>query len=786
MCIIKNKTNQKVSGDNKGNMVGRDLIETQNAIFADEIKGLTIIENFYNTPIEETKKYYSDEYKNYINSFQELENYLFGFLFPKMVGKYDFSGDYLKFGKLLLNWIMGSNYFPIKEYENFCKVLAQTYNIPTDDIILKRWEAFGKYFSSDISSCVEIYENILKDIDNLVCPSDFIDDILIDGRNILTEAEQLNNRVFVKNPFQKEIDKHGRKLATPIYDRIKTDIYEKTLKDSFNIETKGQNTIIYGSNLSITLNEIQNLIYNTVFYGSITHTKLCREVISNIMYAYSKIYENENFYKLTLTMLALSGEFKEYQKLCLYLGNTFNFWYLPDFINEIFSLVDKTLDYKKISYNNFIYGFYGKYLDDDNFLELQDDIFKYLTDIDNININLTSNIFRNIKTNIHRNQCSEELFDIFNIYISKKYARYYIDIAPILNNIDIDNMSSKEYKKYIDIVYKISKKSEDINLNMSIAKILRKGLYTTKFTKYINDKKIMELISFEDDLQNNNQFLINMINDYNIRYEQKEKETNTVYCYNNSYSLSREYFIEMSSNEQSVSLIKDSYLSLVEKVLNSENQTNTYKLIQLKNLLLISSIEYYSCLKKEILSILNNMKYGKGKESRFINCFNYEEVDNIEIDFFKDTIKAFLNDYIDLNKIITMCFENNFNSKVSLPSVVYCLKIIGNSNKEDELILNNIYYFYIGTSQTDSSMKLEMMSLLNIFSNTKFEQEALEIIEKFSVNCTFEVAKKIINIISEFDFEKTIIILKNLKESNNYNIRKMVYNFESKQEDKQS
>lgn len=778
MCIIKNKTSQKISGDNYGKIAGRDI----NEIYEDNRKYVTIVEKVYNIPAENNKKYYSEEYKNYINSFEELNDYLFGFIFPKLSKKYEFSGNYLLFAKEILDWIMGIAEFPLKKYKLFCQELTRIYSIDKEDIILKRWEAIGYYFSSNINECANIYNKILENIESIEGPNELIDDILIDGRNILIEQEQLNNRIILDNSFQKEIKKHGRKLTMPIYDRIKADCYEKTIKDTFNIDTKGQNMVMFGSSLNSILNEIQNLIYNTIFYGSITHLKLCREVISNVMYSYSKIYENEEFYKITLKMLALSGEYKEYRKLCLYLGDSFNFWYSKDFINEIISLKNKTLDYKKINYNNFIYGFYGKYLNDKDYTELEQGVLEYLRNIENANVNLVPEILKNIKTNLTRTNLISEVLDIFKMIINNKYARYFHDMANILNNIDLDNIGLKVYKKYTEIVYKLSSESGDVNLNMSIAKILNKGKYITKFYKYKKDLKIKELITFEKDISDDYAFFEKMISDYEKRYNEKEAKPEVVVEYDVSYRLSRKYFENVFENKNIVSLIEERYLPLILNIFQSENQTNRFKLEQLKNLLYISSVDNYAFMKGKIVNIIKNMKYGFGKENQFVNCLNYIETTNYEIDLYIDLIKSLLKEDKDLYTIITICFENYFDNKISLPLIIDCLKVVGFVKKTDEVILNQIYCFYISVSEKDYVSKLETINLLSLFADTKYENKVLNILEKFSVSCTFNMAQKIINTICEYDINKVNKILDNLKNNENINVRLMVKKYEDRYE----
>lgn len=775
MCIIKNRNKQKISGDNYGNIAGENIIEKN---YSDNRKYVSII-NFFcdDIPQKNNEKYYSVEYKQYMNSFKELDGYLLNLVVENSNNKYDFSGNYLKFSKGILDWIMGISKFPIEGYKLFCKELIQNYKIEETDIILKRWEAFEYYFSSNITKSLDIYYNILENIEKLECQYEIIDDILIDGRNILIEEEQLKNKISFNNPFQEEIEKHTRKLTMSIYDRIKKNCYEKALKDTFITDTKGANTTIYLTSLDYIFNEIQELVFITIFYGSITHLKTCREVIANIMYSYSKIYDEERFYEITLKMLALSGNYKEYQKLCLYLGDSIDFWYSQKFINEIIDLKNETLDYKKINYDNFIYGFYGKYLCDDGYEELEQKIFGYLRNIEKANVNLIHEILKSINTNIFRTSRIKELLEIFEMFIKKKYFRYFHEISKILNNINIDDLEIKSYKKYVKVVYNLSKISTDVNLNVSIAKILNNSKCSIRFKKYKKDSKVKKLMEFDKNMCDDFKFLEEMIDDYEKRYYQKEKNPQIIIEYSTIYRLSIKYFVDSSKNEKIIGLIEERYLPLILKIVESENQTNNFKIEQLKNLLYISSIDDYSYMQDEIINIINRIKFGFGKENQFINTNNYIEANEYEIKLYVILINSLIKEENNLNSIIITFFEKYLDNKISTTSIIECLKTIGNIKKYDECVINQIYCFYIYISEKKCVSDLEKLELLNVFFDTKYEAKAIKILERYSRKCTYGVAKKIINIIQKYDNYKTKSILENLKENDNFNVRLLVKNY---------
>ena len=772
MCLI-NKINQKINGNNNGIIAGRDIF----LMLDNNDKMIEYLLPIFKSNNEEERDYI-EEYANYINSFKELEDYIYSFIFSNVEKKYNFSGNYLLFAKSLLNWIMGLEDFPIKKYNKFCEELKRIYKINKKDILIKRWDAFGKFFTSNISESVNIYNNILSEIDKLNCSPSFLDDMLIDGRNILSESEQIKNRFVSENPFQKEIEKHNRKLTMPIYDRLKADCYESVLRDTFAIETKEENTIMFGNRLNIVLNDIQSLIFNTVFYGSITHMRLCRRVIANVMYSYSKIYKNEKFYEITLKMLALSGMYNEYKKLCLYLGDSFKFWYSKEFIDDIFNLMNRVLEHENIGYKNFIYGFYGKYLSDEKYNEVEESIKSYLEEIDTININITHEIFRNIKFNIMRSSRKLEIMCIFEKYISKNYFRFCQEMSNILNNMDIKEINEEVYEKYVKIVEEILIADKNVNLNMAIAKILQKNINEEKFKKYREKPAIKELLLFEKEVIDNYSFLSKMIENYKDVYIEKEKKPNIIRISDINYILSREFFIDVCNDEKIVKLIEDEYISLVGNILESEKQTNTFKLKQLKNLLYISSIDKYKKNNNKIREILKKIKFGFGRENEIINAINYEEVKDSELETYINLINLFMNQESDFAEAITIYIEEFLENNISLETIIDFFEVIGKSKKDNENVLNQIYSLYLVIVSKDYLSKIQVMDLLRIFVNTKFENKILKRIELMSVGCTYDIAKKILQNLREYDYEKIIPILNNLKRNMNINVRMLTENYE--------
>jgi len=184
--------------------------------------------------------------------------------------------------------------------------------------------------------------------------------------------ENTQNKYSLDNKFQKILDSNKHKLSYPDIDRIKSEIFENVSKHIFNNKNKSKYTTIYGIGLEECFSKIQNLI----FYGSITHLKLVRELISNIMYMYADTFEDEEFYNLTFRMLFLSGEFKKYRNLYNKIKLTYSFVISSNFIETIAESRKVLFKFEHDENNIFLFDIYGRYINDDYQINLINNAFK--------------------------------------------------------------------------------------------------------------------------------------------------------------------------------------------------------------------------------------------------------------------------------------------------------------------------------------------------------------------------------------------------------------------------
>lgn len=669
--------------------------------------------------------------------------------------------------------MVGDSILSLEDVKNFQKDIALDFDIKDEDIIAKRWKAMEKYFENNLEECVRIYREILERvrIENQI-EQYFKDDILIDGRNIERQNESSQNKYMVENEFQKEINKNKHKLANPIYDRIKTNIYETMNKNIFKYKSKGKNTVMFGFGLESICNEIQNLIYLTVFYGSITHFNLCRKLIAEVLYLYAETFEDESLYGNALKLLALSNNFKEFEQLFNWLKNKTSYIYSEEFINQILKQENSVLEVYKEEYCCLIYKVYGKYLSEENFSKLEGFLIERLKISDNLNIEKSARLLNVLKYNIGRFNNKFEILNVLFNYIEKKYVRFYTGIVEILNVLDICELQQEEYDLLVKIIDRLIPEFKKYSLN--ILGLLIDCKIKEKHTKY-------DAIIFENESgaalynitsgENNYDIVKYIIDDFEQKANQREKQP-AVFCgYLTEYTIGRDSFAE--DNYTNIeTLILEKYIPLVKNILSSVNQTRYEKIRQMKILAYLLLENYNEKYIKLISDVITNIDMSspdgqyfkkKSEEDLYINLYMLE----------------FLIGKKSQDDIINVFYDKILKSDANILEVLECFDII-----EEKLVIteNNMQkqlyfiFLYCYNKNFDIEVKCASYALAKILLKTSAKELILNLIKENSKKCMFDESKEIIRIISDnevIEDEQKTEIKELLLQNNNYNIRKI-------------
>lgn len=721
---------------------------------------------------------YNEFFKNYINKFDELDNYAYNSVFPYFKDKkYEFTSIPLVLGKKMIDWVFGLCEFPNKELFNFYSIIKSEFDFCDDSTICKRWDANFAYFNHNLNLASKKYDELF---DFAIKTNDFpvwyLDDICIDGRNILHQYENTINKYTFDNRYQQRLDKNKHKLSYPDIDRIMSEIFNDLSKTIFDNKTKSKHTVIYGIGLENCFKQIQQLLYLTVFYGSITHMRLIRELISNIMYMYAETFEDENFYKLTLKMLFLSGEFKKYRNLYNKIKLKYCFVNSEEFINSLIEVRKSLFKFELDKNNIFLYDIYGRYINDLLFDELTADIYSII-DIDKeYQINIISDAFKTIGNNILRNKKISELLDLLVIYFKKEYSRFYIDFGKIVNEIRVEELSESDFNSFQFIIDSLIKNKEHINFDFSdcIIKIKQRKPKIKKYDKLFNNNDSTENILYNVEIRDNElEAIKSIVNIYRQRHEEREKNPGVFVGYWNDYNIGTSIFSSERYKDENKNFILNKYLPLAKEIITSKNEILYEKIRHIRLLAHLLMIEKDEKIINDIYLMIHSSIeiHNPHKSFDFENIHHKDKTDLIVNVMMCDVI---LNK-IEYDEVLNRYIEMAINNYDNIEEILNCVEIINEylKPKTKSIIEKQYVLFNICYKIDDIDIRNKTVILSDIFIGVdKYQDQILNILKQRIENITFEECKGYLNLIRKQENRNLFNdIISALKNNRNYYIK---------------
>lgn len=659
------------------------------------------------------KKEYNGVSKEFLNSFDSLKDYLYCRYYSKSYEEF-FKKDFnvkdkkLSFCIDLMDWIMGTKKFPINRLKDFyinCDTNLLSCNL---DILKMRWEALYYFFNGNLNRSKEIYLKIKREKEFKKIDEWIKDDILIDGRNILIRIEN-NSFKFLENVFQLEIEKSNHNINYPSADRLKCDLYENVIKHIFDYQNKSKYTQIYGVGLQYILNSVQDLIYITITYGSITHLLLIRKIIAEIMSVYANCYGDELFYKLTLREKILNADFKDYKKIYEKIKLTYRFVESKEFIDEILNLEKSLLKYNLNEYYTFIFDVYGRYLDDVIFEKYENKILNIICGRKRSYI--ISSALKTIPSNIDRFRNKEKLFNILLKFICSKHRKYFNEIETIISNTKFSELTKNEQDIFITLVEQcyLTKEIDIIEPAIEIKNsrkiktfddiLLKKDTTGNLFYNLSKNKSI-------DSLQY-------IIKELTRRAEERENNPSTHHGYGVNYTIGSDFFESKKNNKEIFNIINNDIFPLACLILHSKNQYAIEKIKMLKTLayIYLKDTNY----KKTIMDITNEIEF----ECPNMDFAIYKSKNNIKVYII---LFEYLNQKITLFDLVSRYLFMAIEESELLIDISDALIIINKykviSNKK---CINIVYSIYsLGINSEDLDIRKSSIKISYIFINTEY------------------------------------------------------------------
>lgn len=721
---------------------------------------------------------YNEFFKNYINKFDELDNYAYNSVFPYFKDKkYEFTSIPLVLGKKMIDWIFGLCEFPNKELFNFYSIIKSEFDLSDDSTICKRWDANFAYFNHNLNLASKKYDELFDfAIKTNDFPAWYLDDICIDGRNILHQYENTINKYTFDNRYQQRLDKNKHKLSYPDIDRIRSEIFNDLSKTIFDNKTKSKHTVIYGIGLENCFKQIQQLLYLTVFYGSITHMRLIRELISNIMYMYAETFEDEEFYKLTLKMLFLSGEFKKYRNLYNKIKLKYCFVNSEEFINSLIEVRKSLFKFELDKNNIFLYDIYGRYINDLLFDELTAYIYSII-DIDKeYQINIISDAFKAIGNNILRNKKISELLDLLVIYFKKEYSRFYIDFGKIVNEIRVEELSESNFNSFQFIIDSLIKNKKHINFDFSdcIIKIKQRKPKIKKYDKLFNNNDSTENILYNVEIRDNElEAIKSIVNIYRQRHEEREKNPGVFVGYWNDYNIGTSIFSSERYKDENKNFILNKYLPLAKEIITSKNEILYEKIRHIRLLAHLLMVEK----DEKIMNDIYLMIHSSIEISNLHKSFDFENI------HYKDKTDLIVNimmcdvilNKIEYDEVLNRYIEMAINNYDNIEEILNCVEIINEylKPKTKSIIEKQYVLFNICYKIDDIDIRNKTVILSDIFIGVdKYQDQIFDILKQRIENITFEECKGYLNLIRKQENRNLFNdIISALKNNRNYYIK---------------
>lgn len=494
------------------------------------------------------------------------------------------------------------------------------------------------------------------------------------------------------------------------------------------------------------------------------------------MYMYAETFEDEDFYKLTLQMLFLSGEFKKYRNLYNKIKLKYDFVNSDEFINYLIETQKSLFKFELEKNNIFIYDIYGRYINDSLFDELTNNIYSIIDINKEYQLNIISDAFKSLGNNIIRNKKVNKLLDILKSYFEKEYSRFYIDFGKIVNEIRVDELSENDFNYYQFIIDSLIKNKQHINFDFSdcIINIKKRNPKIKKYDKLFNNKDSTENILYNIEIENDElEAIKSIINIYKQRHEEREKNPSIFKGYWQDYNIGTSIFSQEKYKGKTKYFIKNEYIPLAKEIILSPNEVLYEKIRHIRLLAHLLMVEKEEKIVNDIYSILHDsIEIPNPHKSFDYENIHYKDKTDLIINIMMCDVILNKMEYGEaLNRYIEIAINNPNNIEEILNCVAIIndfLKIKAKDILEKQYILFNICY-----KIDEIDIRNNTVILSDVFIGfDKYQDRILNILKHRIENITLEECKGYFNLIrKQEDKDLFSDIINALKTNRNYYIK---------------
>ncbi|WP_195273135.1 DUF4062 domain-containing protein [Enterococcus mundtii] len=334
----------------------------------------------------------------------------------------------------------------------------------------KRGKAFCAYHEGEYEEAYEILFELYEELENSQIPKWYIQDILIDLRHLESKKNMLLNIVYSKDGIQKKISHGKTPLYYPLLDRFRENSFHKIIQERNKDNLRSEFSGVYGNYLDYIVGQyIYKQYITSISHCSIVHVEMVFDDLAEIFLNYFINTKYFRYGEQALDFLIISNKQDIFSKVITKYGElTKSCSY--DKIYNFFNLVKEKQSDWKVQNNAFLLKNIGKFLDEDRFIEifneLVDELNKELTK-EEIIIFKVEAILAAINSNIDRILDGAETIKAFDYILNGKAPRFYESVIEIFNKMVRNNNKNIDLEFLDMLLGKISTliEKELIDLN---------------------------------------------------------------------------------------------------------------------------------------------------------------------------------------------------------------------------------------------------------------------------------------------------------------------------------
>lgn len=403
-----------------------------------------------------------------------------------------------EWGEQFLDVLFGGK--TIKSFNTgmFLESLAGEQEDDYHGLVCLRWNAIQDYYLGKVDEAIKTLEDTLRLEKEQTKPSWFIQDILIDLRNLHWVSNTEHN-CFSESEAQKELDKFEEELYYPSLDRIHNSLQGKYISGLYKKRIESPYSVTLGNDFNQYVELLASSIIVAIYNGSLTHILLFYDELRDFVFYLSSKYDDWRFRKDLLKYAVFKGREKEIKGLQDAYPELLNMMTDSDAKEIIMFCCHEPVPYKRFSSELLAMRAVGYYLNDKDYSLYEKvmlgKIQKWIEDDSRIVAN-GQNIFLCLSGIGHRVE-QDKLADICCSFMEHHFSRWYMDMFKfIAKTIDLNKLSNDLATRLIqDIISVLDNEQErqQVSYSPSFLYIFRKQ--NKDITEEL-DKKISEIFPY--------------------------------------------------------------------------------------------------------------------------------------------------------------------------------------------------------------------------------------------------------------------------------------------------